>query len=83
VHLTSGAPRGPSHCPRLAVLAKVPEAGGYIDGGAISQRDYRAEPGDRHQAPAHLIFPDDGQQAAVQDTDLFAKHPPDNEQRFD
>jgi hypothetical protein len=29
------------------------------------------------------IVPDDGQQAAMQDTDLFTKHPPDNEQRLD
>jgi len=31
----------------------------------------------------HLIVPHDGQQAAMQDDDLFAKYPPDNEQRFD
>jgi catechol 2,3-dioxygenase-like lactoylglutathione lyase family enzyme len=41
------------------VLAKVPEAGGHIDGGAIGQRDYRAAPGSRHQARAHLIVPHD------------------------
>jgi catechol 2,3-dioxygenase-like lactoylglutathione lyase family enzyme len=35
VHLTSAAPRGPYHCPPLAVLAKVPEAGGHIDGGVM------------------------------------------------
>jgi hypothetical protein len=27
---------------------------------------------DRHQAPAHLIIPDDGQQAAVLDDELLA-----------
>jgi hypothetical protein len=26
----------------------------------------------RHQAPAHLIIPNDGQQTAMQDDDLFA-----------
>jgi hypothetical protein len=35
------------------------------------------------QAPAHIIVPDDGQQAAMQDAGLFAKHPPDNKQRLD
>jgi hypothetical protein len=32
---------------------------------------------------AHVIVPDDDQQTAVQDDDLFAKCPPDNEQWFD
>src|SRR5258708_6540639 len=35
------------------------------------------------QAPAHLIIPDNGQQTAMQDDDLFAKRPPDNEHRLD
>ena len=61
----------------------VPEAGGHVDGRAIGQRHHRADTGDRHQAPAHIIVPDNGQQAAMQDADLLAKHPPDNEQRFD
>jgi hypothetical protein len=39
--------------------------------------------GDRHQAPAHLIVSDDGQQAAVQGGSLFTQHPSDNEQRLD
>ena len=34
-------------------------------------------------APAHLIVPDDGQQAAMQDDELLAKRPPDDQQRFD
>jgi hypothetical protein len=38
---------------------------------------------DRHQAPTHIIIANDGQQSAVQDVDLFVKHPRDNEQRFD
>jgi hypothetical protein len=38
---------------------------------------------DRHQTPANLIVSHDGQQAAVQDDDLFAKCPSNNEQRFD
>jgi hypothetical protein len=58
------------------------EAGGYIDGGAIGQRHHGADAGGRHQALAHLVVSHDGQQAAVQDDDLFAKRPPDNEQRF-
>ena len=35
------------------------------------------------QAPAHLIIPDNGQQTAMQDDDLFAKRPPDNEHRLE
>src|SRR4051794_14498140 len=42
-----------------------------------------ADTGGGHQAPAHLIIPDNGQQTAMQDDDLFAKRPPDNEHRFD
>jgi len=57
----------------------VSEAGWHVDGGAIGQRHHGADTGDRHQAPAHVIIPDDGQQAAVQDADLLAKYPPDNE----
>jgi hypothetical protein len=30
-----------------------------------------------------MSLPDDGQQAAMQDADLFTKHPPDNKQRLD
>ena len=41
----------------------VPEAGRHVNGGAIGQRDYRANAGGRHQAPTHVIVPDDGQQA--------------------
>jgi len=45
----------------------------YIDGlkragtstVTIGQRDHRADTGDRHQAPAHIIVADDGQQAAI------------------
>ena len=46
------------------------------------QRHHGADTGGRHQAPAHLIIPDDGQQAAMQDAELLAKRPSDNEQRF-
>jgi hypothetical protein len=31
-------------------------------GDVIGQRDHRADTGDRHQAPAHVIVPDDGRQ---------------------
>src|SRR5262249_2463446 len=60
----------------------VPEAGRYIDGDAIGQRDHRADTRDGHQAPAHIIVPDDGQQVAMQDAELLANYPPDDEQRF-
>ena len=33
--------------------------------------------------PAHLIVPHDSEQAAVQDAELLAKRPSDNEQWFD
>src|ERR1700720_2605090 len=58
------------------------EPGWHIDGGAIGQRHHGADTRDRHQAPAYLVLPDDGQQAAVQDDDLFTEHPPDDEQRL-
>jgi hypothetical protein len=48
------------------------EASGHIDGRAIGQRHYGANTGGRHQAPTHVIITDDGQQAAMQDDDLFA-----------
>src|SRR6266487_1907822 len=46
---------------------RVPEASWHVDGGAIGQRDHGADTGGCHQAPANIIVPDDGQQAAVQD----------------
>ena len=36
----------------------------------------------RHQASAHIIVPDDGQHAAMQDDDLLAQHSPDGEHRL-
>jgi hypothetical protein len=36
-----------------------------------------------HTISPYLIVPHDGQQAAVQDADLLAKHSPDNQHRFD
>src|SRR6516165_6792035 len=68
--------------PNRADRLGVPEPGRHIDGDAIGQRDHRANTGNRHQAPAHIIVADDGQHAAMQDAELLAKHPPDNEQRF-
>ena len=50
--------------------------------GLVS-RDHGANTRGRHQAPAHLIIPDGGRQAAMQDVDLLPKDPPDNKQRFD
>ena len=72
--------RQPKHGPDCL---GVSEAGWQIDGGAIGQRHHGADTGDRHQAPADLIVPDNGQQAAMQYADLFAKDPPDNKERFD
>src|SRR5215467_14236020 len=60
----------------------LPETGRRIDRDAIGERDNRSDTRDRHQAPAHIIVPDDGQQAAMQDAELLANDPPDNEQRF-
>ena len=54
-----------------------------IDGGAIGQRHHRADPGHRHQAPAHIVSAHDRQQATMKDADLLAQRPPDNQQRFD
>ena len=73
----AGAPKHGADCLGFA------EPSGYVDGGAIGQRHYGPDPRNRHQAPAHLIVPHDGQQAAMQDDDLFAKYPPDNEQWLD
>src|ERR1035441_4795629 len=58
------------------------EASGDVDRGSIGQRHHRANARDRHQSPAHLIVPDDGQQAAVLDDKLLAKYAPDDKQRF-
>src|ERR1700678_187163 len=41
------------------------EASRHVDSGAIGQRHYRTDTGGRHQTPAHLIVPYDGQQAAM------------------
>ena len=53
----------PKHRPDGLGLA---EPSGDIDGGAIGQRHHRADTRGRHQAPAHLIIPGDGQDAAMQ-----------------
>src|SRR5271156_4908551 len=50
----------------------VAEAGRHVNSGAISQRNDGADTGDCHQAPTHVIVPDHGQHAAMQDADLFA-----------
>ena len=49
---------------------------------SADQQDRPQCTGGRHQAPAHLVVSHDGQQAAVQDDDLFAESPTDDEQRF-
>jgi hypothetical protein len=46
----------------LAEIGKgFSEASGHVDGGAIGQRHNGADTEDCHQAPAHVIVPDDGQ----------------------
>ena len=42
-----------------------------------------ADPKMIRKMPAHLIVPHDSEQAAVQDAELLAKRPSDNEQWFD
>ena len=37
----------------------------HIDRDAIGERDHRTDTRDRHQPPAHIVVPDDGQQAAM------------------
>jgi hypothetical protein len=54
------------------------EAGGYVDGSAIGQRHHGADARGRHQTPAYLVIPDDRQQAAMQDAELLAKRPWNN-----
>jgi len=71
--------RQPKHRPDWLGLA---EASGDVDGGAIGQRHHGPDTGGRHQAPTHVIVPNDGQQAAMQDDDLLPKNRADNEQRF-
>jgi hypothetical protein len=46
-------------------LHRTRHASGDTDGGAIGQRHHGADTRGRHQAPAHLIIPDDGQQATM------------------
>jgi hypothetical protein len=36
-----------------------------------------------HQSPTDFVVPDNRQQAAMQNPDLFAQHPPDNKRWFD
>ena len=60
----------------------VAEARRHIDGDAESQRHHRPNTWDGHQPPAHVIVTGEGQHAAVEDGDLLAQHPPDNEQWF-
>ena len=72
----------PIHLARLILGARQPkhrtdglgfaEPSRYVDGGAIGQRHHRADTRGRHQAPAHFVVPDDGQQPAMQDDELLA-----------
>ena len=45
------------------------ETSGHVHGSAICLRHHRADTGGRHQPSAHLIVPDDGQQAATAQDD--------------
>src|SRR5436189_4515076 len=63
-------------------LTWISEPGWHIDSSAIGQRHHGADTRGRHQAPAYLVLPDDSQQPAVQDDDLLAQRPPDDEQRL-
>src|SRR5262245_8976733 len=72
--------RQPKHGPDCFRFAKP---SGHVDRGAIGQRHHGPDTRGRHQAPAHLIVPHDGQQVAMQDDDLLPKNLADNEQRFD
>src|SRR6478736_7941428 len=69
----------PKHRPDSLGFA---EPGWHIDSSAIGQRHHGADTRGRHQAPAYVILPNDSQQAAVQDDDLFTEYPPDDEQRL-
>jgi hypothetical protein len=55
----------------------------HINRRAIGQCDDRADARYRHQATAHIVIPDDGQQATMKNANLFAERPADNEQGFD
>ena len=55
----------------------------HVDSGAIGQCHHWTDARGRYQATAHFIVPNDGQQAAMQDDELLAKRPPDDQQRFD
>src|SRR5271154_2859282 len=57
--------------------------GWHVDSGAIGQRHHGPTPGVVDQTPAYLVIPDDRQQTAMQDAELLAKRPSNNEQRFD
>src|SRR5262249_40249036 len=59
----------------------LPETGRRIDRDAIGERDNRADTRDRHQAPAHIIVPDDGQQAPRKNAKFLANDRPDNNKR--
>jgi hypothetical protein len=83
-HLISAAgySAAPTDLARLILGARQPkhrpdgfgfvEASWHVDRGAIGQRHHGANSRGRHQAPTHLVIPHDGQQAAMQDDDLFA-----------
>src|SRR5262249_20312438 len=66
--------------PNADNLATGAESVACFGAPKAGQRDNRSDTG--HQAPAHFIVPDDGQQAAMQDAELLANDPPDDEQRF-
>jgi len=74
--LILGARQTPPRLPWICGSERAPRP--WRDRSASHGADTR----DRYQAPAHIIVPNDGQQAAVQG-DVCTRSRPDNEQRFD
>jgi hypothetical protein len=62
---------------------RLGEAGGHIDRGAKSQRDYWSDARRRHQPAANLIVAHNLKQLAVKHAELLAQDLAGNQQRFD
>jgi hypothetical protein len=56
-----------THAAAISDIWPATEPSGDVNGSAIGQRHHGADTGGRHQAPAHLIILDNGQQAAMQE----------------
>ena len=77
-HITIGACQ-PN--PRAAVVRRSLTTGTRISVGTAPLGGFYHSSVERRRVAE--LDPDDGQQAAMQETDLFTKHPSDNEQRLD